>query len=31
MEDDKTIEDDHYKFTEYVGDQGKAYLARYSS
>ena len=27
MEDAKTVEDDRYKFTEYVSDEAKAYLA----
>jgi pyruvate ferredoxin oxidoreductase beta subunit len=27
MEDAKTVEDDRYKFTEYVSDEAKEYLA----
>jgi pyruvate ferredoxin oxidoreductase beta subunit len=27
MEDAKTVEDDRYKFTEYVSDEVKAFLA----
>ena len=27
MEDAKTVEDDRYKFTEYVSDEAKSYLA----